>query len=104
MFLVDLRSKKITGKDAEAALGHAHITINKNAIPNDPEKPTVTSGLRVGAAAMTTRGFGEAEAKIVAHLTADVLDAPTDVRILAAVAEKAQLLCDAFPVYASLQS
>jgi glycine hydroxymethyltransferase len=104
MFLVDLRSKKITGKDAEAALGHAHITINKNAIPNDPEKPTVTSGLRVGSAAMTTRGFGEAEAKIVAHLTADVLDAPTDVRILAAVAEKAQSLCDAFPVYASLQS
>jgi glycine hydroxymethyltransferase len=104
MFLVDLRSKKITGKDAEAALGQANITINKNAIPNDPEKPSVTSGLRVGSAAMTTRGFGEAEAKIVAHLTADVLDAPTDVGIIAAVAKKAQSLCDAFPVYARLPS
>jgi glycine hydroxymethyltransferase len=104
MFLVDLRSKKITGRDAEVALGKAHITINKNAIPNDPEKPAVTSGLRVGSAAMTTRGFSQAEATIVAHLTADVLDAPTDVGIIAAVAEKAQSLCDAFPVYASLQS
>jgi glycine hydroxymethyltransferase len=104
MFLVDLRSKKITGKDAEVALGQAQITINKNAIPDDPEKPTVTSGLRVGSAAMTTRGFREAEAEIVAHLTADVLDAPTDVGTIAAVAEKAQSLCDAFPVYASTQS
>ena len=104
MFLVDLRSKKITGKDAEVALGQAQITINKNAIPDDPEKPTVTSGLRVGSAAMTTRGFREAEAEIVAHLTADVLDAPTDVGTIAAVAEKAQSLCDAFPVYASSQS
>jgi glycine hydroxymethyltransferase len=101
MFLVDLRSKKITGKDAEAALGHAHITINKNAIPNDPEKPTVTSGLRVGSAAMTTRGFGEPEAEIVADLTADVLDAPTDIGVIATVAAKARSLCDAFPVYAS---
>jgi glycine hydroxymethyltransferase len=104
MFLVDLRSKKITGKDAEVALGGAHITINKNAIPNDPEKPTVTSGLRVGSAAMTTRGFGEPEAKIVGHLTADVLDAPTDTGVIAAVAEKAQSLCEAFPVYASSKS
>jgi glycine hydroxymethyltransferase len=104
MFLVDLRSKNITGKDAEAALGQAHITINKNAIPNDPEKPTITSGLRVGSAAMTTRGFGEPEAKIVAHLIADVLDAPTDIRVIAAVAQKAQSLCDAFPVYASSRS
>ena len=104
MFLVDLRSKKITGRDAEAALGQAHITINKNAIPNDPEKPTITSGLRVGSAAMTTRGFGELEAKIVAHLMADVLDTPTDIGIIAAVAQKARSLCDAFPVYASSQS
>jgi glycine hydroxymethyltransferase len=104
MLLVDLPSKKITGKDAEAALGQAHITINKNAIPNDPEKPTITSGLRVGSAAITTRGFGETEAKIVAHLTADVLEAPTDLGIIAAVAKKAQSLCDAFPVYASLRS
>src|SRR5262249_14727690 len=104
MFLVDLRSKKITGKSAEAALGQAHITINKNAIPNDPEKPTVTSGLRVGSAAITTRGFGEPEAEIVAHLTADVLDAPTDIGTIAAVAGKAQSLCDAFPVYASARS
>ena len=104
MFLVDLRSKKISGKDAEAAPGQAHITINKNAIRNDPEKPTVTSGLRVGSAAITTRGFGETEAKIAAHLTADVLEAPTDLGIIAAVADKAQSLCDAFPVYASLRS
>jgi glycine hydroxymethyltransferase len=100
MFLVDLRSKNITGREAEAVLGQAHITINKNAIPNDPEKPTVTSGLRVGSAAMTTRGFGQSEAKIVANLTADILDAPTDSAVIAAVAARAQSLCDAFPVYA----
>jgi glycine hydroxymethyltransferase len=104
MFLVDLRSKKITGRDAETALGQAHITINKNAIPNDPEKPTVTSGLRVGSAAMTTRGFGGPEAKIVADLLADVLDAPTDANVISAVAHKVQSLCDAFPVYADARS
>src|ERR1700726_2335607 len=75
LFLVDLRAKKITGKDAEAALGRAHITVNKNAIPNDPEKPFVTSGVRIGAPAMTTRGFGIEEANQVAHLIADVLEA-----------------------------
>src|SRR6516164_7556813 len=99
MFLVDLRPKKITGKDAEAALGRAQITINKNAIPRDPEKPTVTSGLRVGAAAMTTRGFGEAEAVSVSHFVADVLDAPTDTGVITRVSGKVQALCDAFPVY-----
>jgi glycine hydroxymethyltransferase len=99
MFLIDLRSKKITGKDAEAALGRAQITINKNAIPHDPEKPTVTSGLRVGAAAMTTRGFGEPEAVTVAHFVADVLDAPADTAVIARVSDKVQALCDAFPVY-----
>ena len=73
LMLVELRAKGITGKDAEAALGRAYITVNKNAIPNDPEKPTVTSGIRLGAAAMTTRGFGVYESRTVAHLIADVL-------------------------------
>jgi glycine hydroxymethyltransferase len=104
MFLVDLRSKSITGKDAEAALGRAQITINKNAIPHDPEKPTITSGLRFGAAAMTTRGFGEPEAVSVAHLVADVLDAPADNAVIARVSDKVQALCDAFPVYADARS
>jgi glycine hydroxymethyltransferase len=76
LFLVDLRAKKITGKDAEAALGRAHITVNKNAIPNDPEKPFVTSGIRVGSPAVTTRGFTEIECEELAHVIADVLDAP----------------------------
>jgi glycine hydroxymethyltransferase len=104
MFLLDLRPKKITGKAAEAALGQAHITINKNAIPNDPEKPMVTSGLRVGSAAMTTRKFGKPEARTIANLVADVLEAPTDAAVLSAVAGKVQSLCDAFPVYASKPS
>ena len=78
MFLVDLRAKKITGKDAEAALVAAHITVNKNAIPNDPEKPFVTSGIRIGSPAMTTRGFTELESEQLGHLIADVLDAPGD--------------------------
>jgi len=104
MFLVDLRSKKITGKDAEVALGRAQITINKNAIPHDPEKPMVTSGLRVGAAAMTTRGFGESEAVTVARCVADVLDAPADSGVIAHVRDKVQALCDAFPVYANERS
>jgi glycine hydroxymethyltransferase len=104
MFLVDLRSKKITGKDAEAALGRAQITINKNAIPNDPEKPAVTSGLRIGAAAITTRGFGRVEAASVASLVADVLDAPTDAFVIARVSGSIQTLCDAFPVYANGRS
>jgi glycine hydroxymethyltransferase len=99
VFLLDLRAKKITGKDAEAALGNAHITINKNAIPNDPEKPFVTSGLRFGSPAITTRGFGTAEAVKVGHLVADVLEAPTDEAALKNVAHQVQALCDAFPVY-----
>ena len=78
VMLVDLRAKKITGKEAEAALGLAHITVNKNAIPNDPEKPFVTSGIRLGSPAMTTRGFKEAEAELTANLIADVLDNPRD--------------------------
>jgi glycine hydroxymethyltransferase len=78
LMLVDLRSKKITGKEAESALGSAHMTINKNAIPNDPEKPFVTSGVRIGSPAMTTRGFKDEEARLTANLIADVLDNPHD--------------------------
>ena len=99
MFLVDLRSKKITGKDAEAVLGRAHITLNKNAIPNDPEKPAVTSGVRIGSPAMTTRGFGKAEAERLAHLIADVLDRPGDDAHVARVAGEVKALCARFPVY-----
>jgi glycine hydroxymethyltransferase len=99
MFLVDLRPKRITGRDAEDALERAHITVNKNAIPNDPEKPTVTSGIRVGTAAMTTRGFGIIEARAVANLIADALEAPGDAARLAKVAHGAKALCKAFPVY-----
>ena len=99
VFLVDLRAKKITGKDAEAALGLAHITVNKNAIPNDPERPMVTSGIRIGSPAMTTRGFGEAESVEVANLIADVLEAPTDEAVQARVREQAAALCKRFPVY-----
>ena len=99
LMLVDLCAKKVTGKLAEAALDKAHITVNKNAIPNDPEKPMVTSGIRVGSPAMTTRGFGEAEAVQVAGLVADVLDAPEDQANLARVRAKVAVLCTRFPVY-----
>jgi len=99
MFLVDLRAKKVTGKDAEAALGAAHITVNKNAIPNDPEKPMVTSGIRVGSPAMTTRGFGKAESVAVANCIADVLDAGGDAAAIAKVGEAVKALCARFPVY-----
>lgn len=99
VMLVDLRSKKITGKEAEAALGAAHITVNKNAIPNDPEKPMVTSGIRLGSPAMTTRGFKEAEARQVGQLIADVLDHPNDANHLAKVREQVNALTKRFPVY-----
>jgi glycine hydroxymethyltransferase len=99
VFLLDLRAKNITGKDAEAALGRAHITINKNAIPNDPQKPFVTSGVRVGSPAMTTRGFKTAEAKKVANLLADVLEAPSDEANIARVTAGVKELTSAFPVY-----
>jgi glycine hydroxymethyltransferase len=99
MFLLDLRAKKITGKDAEAALGHAHITVNKNAIPNDPEKPFVTSGVRIGSPAMTTRGFKDPEAERLANLIADVLDAPKDEANIARVRSAVMELCRKFPVY-----
>ena len=99
MFLVDLQPKNVTGKDAEAALGRAHITVNKNAIPNDPQKPMVTSGIRIGSPAMTTRGFRKAEAEQVANLIADVLDKPQDDANLARVAGEVKALCARFPVY-----
>ena len=99
VMLVDLRSRGITGKDAEAALGRAHITVNKNAIPNDPEKPFVTSGIRVGSPAMTTRGFGTEEARLVGELISDVLDKPHDEAHLAAVRERVDALTARFPVY-----
>jgi glycine hydroxymethyltransferase len=99
VMLVDLRAKGITGKEAEAVLGDAHMTINKNAIPNDPEKPMVTSGVRIGTPAMTTRGFKEDEARATANLIADVLDNPRDAANIAAVREKVHALTRRFPVY-----
>jgi glycine hydroxymethyltransferase len=99
VMLVDLRAKKMTGKEAEAVLGSAHITCNKNGIPNDPEKPMVTSGIRLGSPAMTTRGFGEAEATRVGHLIADVLDNPHAAATLDCVRAGVKELTDAFPVY-----
>ena len=99
MFLVDLQAKHITGKDAETALGRAHITVNKNAIPNDPQKPFVTSGIRIGSPAMTTRGFKELEAEKLAHLIADVLDASDDEAVIARTAAEVKKLTTQFPVY-----
>jgi len=99
MFLVDLRQKKITGKDAEAALGRAHITCNKNAIPNDPEKPFVTSGIRLGSPAITTRGFTEIECEVLSHLIADVLEAPQDDARLGRIRGEVAELTRRFPVY-----
>ena len=99
VFLVDLRPKNLTGKAAEAALGLAHITVNKNAIPNDPEKPFVTSGIRLGTAAMTTRGFKEEETRELGNLIADVLDNSENETVIAEVAKKVKALCDKLPVY-----
>ena len=99
VMLVDLRPKGLTGKEAEAVLGQAHMTCNKNGIPNDPQKPMVTSGIRLGTPAMTTRGFGQAQARQTAHLIADVLDAPHDATNIAAVRQKVAALTSAFPVY-----
>ena len=99
VFLVDLRAKHLTGKEAEALLGRAHITVNKNAIPNDPQKPFVTSGIRIGTPAMTTRGFQELEAERLAHLIADVLDAPADEAVIERVKGEVAKLTAKFPVY-----
>ena len=99
MFLLDLRAKNITGKDAEDALGRAHLTVNKNAIPNDPQKPMVTSGIRIGSPAMTTRGFGEAEADKLAGLIADVLEDPKGEHTQQRVTREVKAMCAKFPVY-----
>jgi len=101
VMLVDLRAKKMTGKEAERILGEAHITCNKNGIPNDPEKPMVTSGIRLGSPAMTTRGFREAEAKQVGHLIADVLDNPHDANNITQVRARVAELTKRFPVYSA---
>jgi len=99
VMLVDLRPKNLTGKEAEAILGEAHMTCNKNGIPNDPQKPMVTSGIRLGTPAMTTRGFKEEQARATAHLIADVLDKPHDAENIAAVRAKVAVLTRGFPVY-----
>ena len=99
LFLLDLRAKKVTGKDAEDALGRAHMTVNKNAIPNDPQKPMVTSGIRIGSPAMTTRGFGAGEAEKIANLVADVLEDPMGEGTLARVRGEVTAMCAKFPVY-----
>ena len=101
LFLIDLRDKGLTGKAADAALGRAHITVNKNTVPNDPQSPFVTSGIRIGTAAMTTRGFGEREARQVAEWICDVLDDTDDEVRIARVRQDVHALCMRFPVYAS---
>ena len=99
VMLVDLRPKKLTGKEAETLLGAAHMTCNKNGIPNDPQKPMVTSGIRLGTPAMTTRGFREDQVRQTANLIADVLDKPADAAHTAAVRVKVAALTKDFPVY-----
>ena len=99
VMLVDLQPKGLTGKEAERILGEAHMTCNKNAIPNDPQTPFVTSGIRIGTPALTTRGFKEAETEAIANLIADVLDNPTDTAIIERVKADVKKLVDAFPVY-----
>ena len=99
LFLVDLIGREYTGKDADAALGRAHITVNKNAVPNDPRPPFVTSGLRIGTPAITTRGFGEAESRQVGDWIADVLDGIGDESVVGRVREQVVVLCRQFPVY-----
>ena len=100
LFLVDLIDKNITGKDADAALGRAHMTVNKNAVPNDPRPPMVTSGLRIGTPAVTTRGFKEPEVTQLSHWIADVLDHMGDESVIERVRGEAMALCRRFPVYA----
>jgi glycine hydroxymethyltransferase len=99
LFLVDMIGREVTGKDAEAALGKAHITVNKNAVPNDPRSPFVTSGLRIGTPAVTTRGYREPECIALANWICDVLDAPNDSKVIAGVRENVTLQCRKFPVY-----
>ncbi len=99
LMLVDLIGRDVTGKDAEAALGKAHITVNKNAVPNDPRSPFVTSGLRIGTPAVTTRGYTEVDCTELAGWICDVLDAPTDDNVIAAVRDKVTAQCRRYPVY-----
>ena len=99
LMLVDLIGRAVTGKDAEAALGRAHITVNKNAVPNDPQKPFVTSGLRIGTPAVTTRGYREEDCIALAHWICDVLDAPADEAVIARVRDEVTAQCRKFPVY-----
>lgn len=101
VFLVDLRPKALTGKAADVLLGQAHITVNKNSIPNDPESPFVTSGIRIGSPAITTRGFREKEAEMVAQMIADILDHPTDEKVINETKAKVVALTAQFPVYGS---
>ena len=101
LFLLDLIDKDITGKDADAALGRANITVNKNAVPNDPRSPFVTSGLRLGSPASTTRGFKEVEMRMVANWIADILDSLGDESVVDAVREQVKTLCARYPVYRS---
>lgn len=99
MMLIDLRSLELSGRDAEQALGEVCITCNKNAVPNDPRKPAVTSGIRVGTPAITTRGFGLDESRLVATLVADIVLAPHDADVRASTLEQVRALCKRFPVY-----
>jgi glycine hydroxymethyltransferase len=99
LFLVDLVDKEITGKMADALLGEAHLTVNKNAVPNDPLSPFVTSGIRIGTPAITTRGFKESEARIIAGWMCDILDNPTSEKMVLDVRKKVEELCTSFPVY-----
>ncbi|MGE4615625.1 MAG: serine hydroxymethyltransferase [Gammaproteobacteria bacterium] len=99
LFLVDLVAKDMTGKAADAALGAAHITVNKNAVPNDPQSPFVTSGIRIGTPAMTTRGFGESDATEVAGWMCDILDSIDDENVIMGVRSKVEEICAQHPVY-----
>ena len=99
LFLIDLTKQKITGKDAENALGKAFITVNKNAVPNDTQTPFITSGLRIGTPAVTTRGFKEQECEILANWICDILDNIHSEKIIAEINQKVIELCGKFPVY-----
>jgi glycine hydroxymethyltransferase len=99
LFLVDLIGKPITGKDAEAVLGKAHITVNKNAVPGDPRSPFVTSGLRIGTPAVTTRGYLEPDCVALAEWMCDVLDNPGDARVIEGVRDNVTRQCAQYPVY-----
>ncbi len=99
LFLVDLSDRHVTGKEADAALGRAHITVNKNSVPNDPRPPMVTSGIRIGTPAVTTRGFGEADVHRLAHWISDVLEQPNDEAVIAATRAKVLEVCRRFPAY-----